>query len=228
MCFFKPRFCFPVLALVLASFLCPAAKAEEPAENNVAFRWAFGAMVGPMQERKFVPILADTALKTGDQLKCMLELHTSCFVYLIYQSSQGDMNMLFPYQLDQFSGDYQLMKTYYVPRDDTWFELDDKSGTETFYLIASASRLHELEALFQKAPSGADGGSRSELIHAQIKALKKQHRTLTASAERPVPIGGNVRGISKDVQTKTPDMGAGAIEVSAKDFYCRTFAIEHK
>jgi hypothetical protein len=219
---------FLVLIFIAMSFFCASSKAEDQAGDNLAFRWAFGAMVGPMQERKFVPITADIALKTGDQLKLMLELHKNCFVYLIYQSSQGDMNMLFPYQLDQFGRDYKLMKTYYVPRDDTWFELDDKSGTEIFYLIASASRLHELEELFQKASAGADGSSRSELIRARIKDLKKQHRTLTAGAERPVPIGGNVRGISKDVQTKTPDMSAGATEVSAKDFYCRTFTIEHK
>jgi hypothetical protein len=220
--------CLLALAVMSALLWCTGGKAEEAAGDNVAFRWAFGAMVGPMQERKFVPIVADTALKTGDQLKCMLELHKPCFVYLIYQSSQGDMNMLFPYQLDEFGNDYTLMRTYYVPRNDTWFELDDKSGTETFYLIASASRLHELEGLFQKNPSGADGSSRSGLIRAQIKALQKQHRTLTASAERPVPIGGNVRGLIKDEQTKAPDTGAGAIEVSAKDFYCRTFTIEHK
>jgi len=218
-----------MLAVVSAALLCASGKAEEPAGDNISFRWAFGALVGPEQGRKFVPIVADTALKTGDQLKFMLELHKTCFVYLIYQSSQGDMSLLFPYQINKAGNNYELMKMYYTPRDDSWFELDDKSGTETFYLIASVSRLNDLEELFQKAASGADiDRDQSELIHARITALKKRHRTLTASAERPVPIGGNVRGISKDEQTKTPDMGAGAIEVSAKDFYCRTFTIEHK
>ena len=218
-----------MLAVVSAALLCASGKAEEPAGDNISFRWAFGALVGPEQGRKFVPIVADTALKTGDQLKFMLELHKTCFVYLIYQSSQGDMSLLFPYQINKAGNNYELMKMYYTPRDDSWFELDDKSGTETFYLIASVSRLNDLEELFQKAASGADiDRDQSELIHARITALKKRHRTLTASAERPVPIGGNVRGISKDAQTKAPDMGAGAIEVSAKDFYCRTFTIEHK
>jgi hypothetical protein len=217
------------LAFVSLSFLCANGNAEDPAGDTIAFRWAFGAMAGPVQERKFVPITADTALKTGDQLKFMLELHKACFVYLIYQSSQGDMNMLFPYQLDPFGSDYKLTKTYYVPRDDTWFELDDKSGTETFHLIASLSRLNELEELFQKTAPGAGANrTQAELIRNRIIALKKQHRTLTASAERPVPIGGNVRSIGKDTQIKVPDMGAVAIEVTAKDFYCRTFTIEHK
>ena len=217
------------LALVAASFLCSGIKAEEPAGDNIAFRWAFGAMVGPEQGRKFVPIIADTALQTGDQLKFMLELHKTCFVYLIYQSSQGNMSLLFPSQINQFDSDYALQKTYYVPHHDSWFELDNQSGTETFYLIASVSRVPELEELFPKAAPGVDvNHSQSELIRARILALKKRHRTLTASAERPVPIGGSVRGISKDAPTKVPDMGAVAIEVSAKDFYCRTFTIEHK
>jgi hypothetical protein len=186
-------------------------------------------MVGPEQGRKFVPIIADTALRSGDQLKFMLELHKTCFVYLICQGSDGDMSLLFPYQLNQSGSDYGLQKMYYIPRDDSWFELDDRKGTETFYLIASISRLIEIEELFQKTALGTDvNRSQAELIRTRIKDLKKKHRTLTASAERPVPIGGNVRGISKDEQTKTPDMGAVAIEVSAKDFYCRTFTIEHK
>jgi len=219
---------FLVLTFIAMSFFCTSGKAEDQAGDTIAFRWAFGAMTGPEQGRKFTPIVADTALQTGDQLKFMLELHKTGFVYLIYQSSQGDMSLLFPYQLNQFGSECELQTMYYIPRDDSWFELDDRSGTETFYLIASVSRLNELEGLFPKAPSGADGSRQSELIRARIIALKKQHRTLTASAERPVPIGGNVRGISKDAQTKAPDMGAGAIEVSAKDFYCRTFTIEHK
>ena len=224
------RLCIHLLALVFVSisFLCTNAIAEDQAGDNIAFRWAFGAMVGPEQGRKFVPITGDKALRSGDQLKFMLELHKTCFVYLIYKSSQGDMSLLFPYQLNRFDSD-ELLKMYYMPRDDSWFELDDRSGTETLYLIASVSRLNDLEELFQKAATGAAvNRSQAELIRARIIALKKQHRTLTASAERPVPIGGNVRGISKDAQTKAPDMGAGAIEVSAKDFYCRTFTIEHK
>ena len=225
------RLCIHLLALVFVSisFLCTNAIAEDQAGDNIAFRWAFGAMVGPEQGRKFVPITGDKALRSGDQLKFMLELHKTCFVYLIYQSSQGDMSLLFPYQLNRFGSACELQTMYYIPRDDSWFELDDKSGTETIYLIASISRLIELEELFQKVDPGAGGNrGQAELIRSRIMALKKQHRTLTASAERPVPIGGNVRGISKDVQEKTPDMGAVAIEVSAKDFYCRTFTIEHK
>jgi hypothetical protein len=218
-----------VLAVMSASLLYASGKAGDQAGDTIAFRWAFGAMVGPEQGRKFVPITGDTALRSGDQLKFMLELHKTCFVYLIYQSSQGDMSLLFPYQLNRFGSACELQTMYYIPRDDSWFELDDKSGTETIYLIASISRLIELEELFQKATSGTDvNRSQAELIRTRIIALKKQHRTLTASAERPVPIGGNVRGISKDTQTKAPAMGAGAIEVSAKDFYCRTFTIEHK
>jgi hypothetical protein len=224
------RLCIHLLALVFVSlsFLCANGNAEDQAGDTIAFRWAFGAMVGPEQGRKFVPITGDTTLRSGDQLKFMLELHKTCFVYLIYQSSQGEMSLLFPYQLNRFGSD-ELLKMYYMPRDDSWFELDDRSGTETFYLIASIYRLNELEDLFQKGAPGAEvNRSQAELIHARIVALKKQHRTLTASAERPVPIGGNVRGISKDTQAKAPDMGAVAIEVSAKDFYCRTFTIEHK
>lgn len=212
-----------VLAVISECLAFSKSHAGEPAGNNIDFRFACGAVVGPEQGRRFVPITGDTALNTGDRLKFMLELHKTCFVYLILESTQGEMNMLFPYQLSRPGSYNELKKIYYVPRDDSWFELDEKGGTETFYLIASASRLNTLEDLFQK--TGADGSTQGELIRAEIKALKKGQRTLTASAERPVPIGGNVRAVGTDIST---DMGAAAIEISAKDFYCRTFAIEHK
>lgn len=199
-------------------------------EENISFRWAFGAMVGPENDRRLVAITRDTTLKTGDQLKLLLELKKKCFVYLIYQSGQDDMLMLFPYKLEQFSTNYELSKKYFIPQGSLWFELDENSGVETFYLLASATRLSELETLFENhiTEGTIDKQKRAKEILNQIRKIKKQYRKLTTEAERPVLIGGNVRGVRKDQEILPLDFDAISAEVSGINFYSRTFTIEHQ
>jgi len=198
--------------------------------ENICFRWAFGAMVGPENDRRLVAIARDTTLKTGDQLKLLVELRKKCFVYLIYHSGQDDMLMLFPYKLEQFSTNYETSKKYFIPQGNLWFELDENFGLETFYLLASATRLNELEALFEnhKTEEAIDKQKRVKKILNQIRKIKKQYRKLTTNAERPVSIGGNVRGVNKDQEILPLDFDAISAEVSASNFYSRTFTIEHQ
>jgi len=208
----------------------PRAHAEQKQEKNVCFRWAFAAMVGPESDRRLVPITGDTTLKTGDRFKFLVELQKKCFVYLIYHSGQNEVLMLFPYQLEQFTTDYQTSKKYFIPQGNIWFELDEKVGIETFYLFASATRLVELEELFKKHKSegAVDKQKRAQQVLTQIRKIKRRYRTLTTSAERPVSIGGIVRGNNKYEEIASPDIYATATEVSAHNFYSRTFTIEHQ
>jgi hypothetical protein len=68
----------------------------------------------------------------------------------------------------------------------------------------------------------------AKLIFAEIQNLKKRHRQLASSAERPVIIGGRIRGIEKQLGETLPDIATIADEISGVDFYARTFTIEHR
>ncbi|MCD6296302.1 MAG: hypothetical protein J7M30_04020 [Deltaproteobacteria bacterium] len=79
--------------------------------------------------------------------------------------------------------------------------------------------------------TSADPGKKPELakqILSEIRKLKKANRKFTTDAERPVAIGGNVRGIKKDKVVLTPDIDPIAAVVSATDFYSKTFTIDHQ
>jgi hypothetical protein len=229
-CFSLGRLPFLLVVFCTLLLLIQWANAEKDEGGNISFRWAFGAMVGPENDRRLVAITRDTTLKTGDQLKLLVELKKKCFVYLIYHSGQDDMLMLFPYKLDQFSTDYKISKKYFIPQGNLWFELDENFGVETFYLLASATRLNELEALFEnhKTEGAIDKQKRAKNILNQIRKIKKQYRKLTTNAERPVSIGGNVRGVNKDQEILPLDFDAISAVVSASNFYSRTFTIEHQ
>ena len=196
--------------------------------ENVAFQWSFGALVG--KEKKFVPITRDTALATGDEIKMMVELKQECYVYVIYHSSKGEIDLLFPEDVRQFSGDYKTGKNYYIPSGRRWFELDKNIGRETFYLLASAQRLLELEALVGDYKS-ADKSKKADMadqILGEIRTVKRKFRTFTTLAERPVTIGGNIRGVEKAESARRPDVSTIATEISASNFYSKTFTIDHQ
>ena len=217
------------IAVFIAVFMMIPESAAQQKESNIHFKWAFGALVGPSTDQPMVAVDNKTALRSGDHLKFYLELLQECYVYLLYYSSQGELAMLFPVQGDDSA--HLPRRQFFIPQGDTWFRLDDKVGKEKFYLMASARRLYDLENRYTehlrlKQPFELQSSARN--ILEEIKKIKRQNRTLTAPAERPVRLGGNFRGIAKAPQNPTVDVSTIAREVSATDFYSRTITIDHR
>ena len=160
------------LALIYPQEPLLAEQTNPQTDNKVSFLWAFGAIKRTNQELQFTKITRDTELKSGDQLKMLVRLNKRCFVYVFHYGAQGQMQMLLPYNLDQFSTDYETSKNYYIPQGNFVLELDDKIGQEKFYLLASAKRLQELENLFGSYES-ADEFKKPESIENIIKEIKQ-------------------------------------------------------
>ena len=202
-------------------------KADQSA--NIQFQWAFGALKRA-NGSKFVAVTKDTDLKTGDQIKFFLKVNDNCFVYLIYRSSQGELSILFPHRFKLMSAEYTLAGNHYIPKGDQWFELDEHTGEERFYLLASKNRLMDLEARINDYES-ADNAKKpalAKVILAEIRKLRKQHLKFKTYAERPVNIIGNLRGTEKAETAGSQDIAKFAVEISADTFYSRTFTIDHK
>ena len=202
-------------------------KADQSA--NIQFQWAFGALKRA-NGSKFVAVTKDTDLKTGDQIKFFLKVNDNCFVYLIYRSSQGELSILFPHRFKLMSAEYTLAGNHYIPKGDQWFELDEHTGEERFYLLASKNRLMDLEARINDYES-ADNAKKpalAKVILAEIRKLRKQHLKFKTYAERPVNIIGNLRGTEKAETAGPHDIAKFAVEISADTFYSRTFTIDHK
>jgi hypothetical protein len=220
-------------AIVLLSIACCLAAEDNSGRASgpeVIFRWAFAAMSGQDAKQSLLPVTQDIALKSGDQLKMMVELERKCFVYIFHDNQHDGLKLLFPYALQQFEGDYQPNRRYYIPRGDVWFRLDDNPGREVFYLIASSKRLYDLEKAYVRH-DGAEAAFKAETARAlldQIKEIRREHRELTSPAERPVPIGGALRSVEKVEDPNRFDIAAFADEVISTGFVARTYTIEHK
>ncbi len=199
--------------------------ADKNADNKISFIWAFGAIKNDSGSVELVNIDRDITLKKGDQIKMLVQLTSDCFVYVIHLGSKKEMSLLYP----EIIGQYKLEDKVYIPRDDYWFTLDEDKGKEVFYLLASKVALRSLEDLFETYKV-ADQNSKSELtdqIIAEIRKIKKQNKKLLrASAERPVSMGGSFRGIEKKKSNHL--ITRHSIKITAKDFYSKTFTIEHE
>ena len=206
-----------------------AEEAQPQPDANLQFQWAFGALK-KANGSKFEAIARDTILKTGDQIKFFLNVDKNCFVYLIYSSSQGEISVLFPYRFKLRSTDYTVAGHHYIPGGNQWFELDEHIGEEKFYLLASANRLMQLEALINdyESADAAKKPSLAEAVLAEIRKLRKEHLKFKTYAERPVNIIGNLRGTEKAETAEPQDIAKFAVEISADTFYSRTFTIDHK
>ncbi len=228
---FRTKCTWAVLICLLSIIPALASAADERAaqkDPEVEFRWAF-ATSGPGLGDP-VPVKQDTALKSGDQLKMMVELRKKCFVYVFHYNPKDGLKLLFPYTLAQFESDYRPERKYYIPRGDAWFKLDNNPGRESFYLVASPKRLADLEKDYLRCESGspAERAEASKVVLDRIRALRKEHREFTSPAERPVPIGGAVREIIPGEGPKRMDISSFADEIASTGFVARTYTIEHK
>ncbi len=218
------------LVIVESPKKCLAAQNSGSKDQSVNFQWAFGAIKKAEDDSRFIPVTKDTNLKSGDRIKFFLKVSDNCHIYLIYHSAQGELNMLFPYRLKQSGSEITVNGLHYIPEGENWFRLDENQGKEKFYLLASAKPLIKLESLVN-AYEGADSAGRPDLaskILAEIRRLRKQYIKLKAHAERPVNIIGNMRSNDDARKNGSIDIAAYAIEISAEEFFSRTFTIDHQ
>jgi len=220
-----------IAVLLAVIFIASAvAYAQTPAgKNDIGFLYAFGAYVGPQGKGKVVSVQNETTLRVGDRLKLFFEPKNDQYFYLLHISSQGELTPLFP--AEGKPAKVAARTQLFIPAGNNWFELDAHPGQEKFFLIATAERLDRLEELCARHTALTDKAglhSSADAILDEIKGLRQKHRQLSAPAEKPVRIGGSVRGQLPSGAPVVPDVTPLAAEVTAPGFYSRTFSIDHR
>ena len=219
---------FVTLNLLIGSaIVCPQSIGAGDDSPPIRFLWSFCGQTGPGDRSEIIPITKDTALRSGDRFKMFLQPVSACYLYVLYFSSQGELTLLFPAHFS--TREMSDADQHLIPEGDRWFRLDGHTGSETFYLMASQKRLDHLEDLIDRhlKPTGSRAQKIStEEIIKELKNLRRQHLTLAAPAERPIRLGGNLRGAVQ--QYIAQDIRRFAVEISAQEFFSRTFTIDHQ
>ena len=116
--------------------------------------------------RGTAPELSGEVIKEGgvlyskDYCRVNFELSRDAFAYVFYYDSSGELHQLYPDPAIVTPKKVKRGKTHSLPEEDAWFQLDDHSGTETVFMVASAKPISNLGELYQ----AAQGLNRDEAI----------------------------------------------------------------
>jgi hypothetical protein len=216
---------------ILFHSILPAVWGFRAKSSDPLILWAFGAIRASSSPPKVEPVATTMALCSGDKLKMMVQIRRKCFVYFIHRDSQGNLAMLFPHSLKQFDIDYRIGNNYYSPRGDAWFQLDGKTGNETFYLIASDQRLLDVEYILEKY-ADSDEAAKQDLalqLISELDRIAEEYPAAARGAEKLAGVKGAVpRGFERAEGSDPSDIAGLASEISFDHVYSKTFVIDHK
>ena len=107
-------------------------------------------------EKNFQPLTPESILRSGDSYKIIFTPDRNVYVYIFQVDSSGKMVRLFP--MKSFGGvtvnnfnPVTRGQTYHIPAENKSFFLDQQTGVETIYFLASAKPDQTLEASVQES-----------------------------------------------------------------------------
>jgi len=84
-----------------------------------------------------VGIVDGGALNSGDLFRINFQLQEEAYVYLLSSDSQGNLTKLYPEKDMGLPVKLEPQKLYFFPTGDEWLQLDNNTGQEKIYLLAS-------------------------------------------------------------------------------------------
>jgi hypothetical protein len=113
------------------------------------------------------------ALTWADNYRLLMEPAQDRYVYVFQLTSSGALVQLFP------NGTYSPTpnplrrgQTYYLPSEPNWFFLDENTGTERLYVVASAAPIQDLEDLYDQYSQTEDEPGKQEMLSSLLAMLK--------------------------------------------------------
>lgn len=221
---------FYVLIFILfQSILVYAEKAES---KKIIFKWAF-LYADETNTVKPIDYEKPTQVFTGrSRLKVYIKPVENVYIYLLHRDPDGNLTLLFPQKLKHFNEYYTPGKDYYIPSGEDWLHLtykevskDPALSEDTFYFIASAGRLINLESLLKNYFAHIQDPAHKRAEYAQgviehIKKLRLEYSSFTPEKSEIVLIAGEFRGPGERI--KFP-----ALDIKADTFYAKTIRITY-
>jgi hypothetical protein len=85
---------------------------------------------------------------SGDQYRIVFSPTQDCYVYLLGASGDDPIALLFPNEKIGRDNRCRANQNHVIPDGQNWFTLDEQTGNETLYLLASYDRLTPREVEF--------------------------------------------------------------------------------
>ena len=193
--------------------LCGTALAGNPLDVHVRMR--------AKHDRMTMDVAPDDTLHTTDYVELLVTTNAKAYVYVVQIFPDGTSTVLFP-----DDGDLVLdaNKDTRVPSaSDEWFQLDDVTGTETVYVIASRQPLAKADQALAKELHDIRAASNVSDPSKTSGTGAGKPKPAPPRPERMLAVGR--RNLHKVVKKDN----ATTLVVSSKDdgFVVATFAFKH-
>ena len=116
-----------------------------------------------------------SVLRSYDNFQVHLETNRPAYVHILIYDSQGRARQLFPdAKIDQ-SEFIKPGRNVVIPRRDLWFWLDQQTGTETIYVVASETPMSDIQGLLAKMANVDEAGQKrvSQEIKQRIAMVQR-------------------------------------------------------
>lgn len=122
-----------------------------------------------------VLISEGSVLRSYDNFQVHLEVSRPTYVYILIYDSQGRAGQLFPDAKIDHPEFIETGRKVVIPRRDLWFWLDEHTGTETIYVLASEKPMPDIQGLLAKMESADSPGKQrvSLEIKQRIAAMQR-------------------------------------------------------
>ena len=134
-------------------------------------------------------------LHSKDNIKVFFRTNEDCYVYILAFGSSGVADRLFPNAQVNLSNRVQGRVEYYVPPGEDWFWLDENTGTETMFVVASYKPLTDIDKLLVEMEHASN--------QAQVASSRQMEKSLDGQVQTR-DIGG-VRPATGKVSFTTTD-----------------------
>ncbi|MDP2646282.1 MAG: FlgO family outer membrane protein [Desulfobacterales bacterium] len=137
-------------------------------------------------EREILIKSGDT-LYSRDQIKVNLKVDKACFLYVLYYNSTGEAGVLFPNPKIALDNNVAGGKEISLPGENLAFELDENTGTESLYFVASLKPMDDVSNLLAKMEKAGSADKRQ--LGGQLRGAIGTRGFVTTSLKTPSDIG---------------------------------------
>ncbi len=211
---------FQLLTMVIVLLLLSA----QPRAEEIRFSWAL------LQDFPEGPVALDfnsiPVLKEGDMLQFYLHRKKKIYFYIFLLDSSNNFLIIFP-DMKNYYDRSPFKKELMVPHGGDRFTIYPPNGRETFYLLASAKRLYDVEKAMEKLQKYPYDIDRQAVLRHTVRSVQRKNSKMTQITERGVPVSGTRRNIAP-TRSNADVAPFFVTEVVAEGFYSKILRLHHE
>ena len=116
-----------------------------------------------------------SVLRSHDNFQVHLETSRPGYIYILLYDSQGRASQIFPDPKIDQPGFVEGGRKLVIPSKELWFWLDENTGTETIYVLASENPMGDIRGLLARMETTDEAGQKrfSQEIKQRIVAMRR-------------------------------------------------------